>query len=433
LSQRLQSQLAPGSPLRSRAGAIAGSAAFQLADHDKSERAFEDALRDAQDDVDLNEALHGLALAATYGERPSVDARIAELGRLATRSRLPLNVARHASSVIARMRIGPGFRDGPYFDDALRVLDQVADPRARTSVLLNLSYALGLQCEYMQALELVDRMMDEIHAYGLGFAEPHGVWNRAFVKLGLRKFRETDTLLKSIEATLERRPLGHHAMNVAALRARLMMQLARSKEGLEQVKRDAELQAAPAMHAEYLATRALGQALLGDADAAQMNARMSEELSVASEVRVLTAGARAVIAASEGDTDSAALVVEEANRRNTWDPLICCVRASPALAKCLADQDHLRPTLERLYRRSSDLGLARKAGFRTPTVSDPSQLMTPREAEVLELMAHGLRNREIAAAFVISESTVKIHVRHVLEKLGAKSRTEAVARYQDMR
>ena len=48
-------------------------------------------------------------------------------------------------------------------------------------------------------------------------------------------------------------------------------------------------------------------------------------------------------------------------------------------------------------------------------------------------MAQGFRNREIAAAFVISESTVKIHVRHVLEKLGVKTRTQAVARYQDMR
>ena len=59
--------------------------------------------------------------------------------------------------------------------------------------------------------------------------------------------------------------------------------------------------------------------------------------------------------------------------------------------------------------------------------------MTPREREVLELMAQGFRNREIAAAFVISEATVKIHVRHVLEKLGVKTRTQAVARYQDMR
>ena len=150
-------------------------------------------------------------------------------------------------------------------------------------------------------------------------------------------------------------------------------------------------------------------------------------------MRILAAGVRAVVAAHDRDADAAALLVEEARRRNTWDPVICCVRASAPLAAILADQDDLRPILERLYRLSSDLGLARKAGFRASTIGDPTQLMTPRETEVLELMAQGFRNREIAAAFVISESTVKIHVRHVLEKLGVRTRTQAVARYQDMR
>ena len=159
----------------------------------------------------------------------------------------------------------------------------------------------------------------------------------------------------------------------------------------------------------------------------------AEALSVASEVRVLAEGARAITAADQGDSDAAARLVEEAQRRQTWDPVVCCVRASSTLASCLAAQDHLRPALERLYRLSSDRALARKAGLRSPSIGDPRQLMTPREAEVLELMAQGFRNREIAAAFVISEATVKIHVRHVLEKLGVKTRTQAVARYQDMR
>jgi LuxR family transcriptional regulator, maltose regulon positive regulatory protein len=433
LSSRLQDRLVPSSPLRSRASAIAGGAAFQLADYDRSESAFARALSDAADDVDLNEALHGLAIAAIYGERPSVDRRIDELGQLAGRSRSPLNVARHASSVIARMRIGPGFRDSPFFDDALRVLDQVTDPRARTSVLLNLSYALGLQCEYARSLDLVKRMIVEIETCGFEFARPHAHWNLAFVKVGLRRFREADTVLKSIESTIEQRPLGHHSMNVAALRGRLLMQLARHEEGFRHVKFEAEYQAAPAMHGEYLATRALGFALLGEEDAAMSAAASADALSVASEVHVLAEGARAILAAEARDSDRAAQLVHEARSRSTWDPAVCCVRASPTLASCLAAQDNLRPTLERLYRLSSDRGLARKAGFRSPSLGDPSQLMTPREAEVLELMAQGFRNREIAAAFVISEATVKIHVRHVLEKLGVKSRTQAVARYQDMR
>jgi DNA-binding NarL/FixJ family response regulator len=89
--------------------------------------------------------------------------------------------------------------------------------------------------------------------------------------------------------------------------------------------------------------------------------------------------------------------------------------------------------LERLYRLSGDRALARKAGFRSASIGDPAELFTEREAEVIELMAQGLRNREIAEAFVISEATVKVHVRHILEKLGAKSRTQAVALYKELR
>ncbi|HEV7763487.1 MAG TPA: response regulator transcription factor [Thermoanaerobaculia bacterium] len=53
--------------------------------------------------------------------------------------------------------------------------------------------------------------------------------------------------------------------------------------------------------------------------------------------------------------------------------------------------------------------------------------LTARELEVLSSMASGNRNREIAATLGITEMTVKIHVRHVMEKLGARDRTEAVA------
>jgi DNA-binding NarL/FixJ family response regulator len=52
--------------------------------------------------------------------------------------------------------------------------------------------------------------------------------------------------------------------------------------------------------------------------------------------------------------------------------------------------------------------------------------LTPREQEVLQLMAQGLQNKEIAAQLVISERTVKFHVSAILGKLGAGNRTEAV-------
>jgi two-component system, NarL family, response regulator len=53
--------------------------------------------------------------------------------------------------------------------------------------------------------------------------------------------------------------------------------------------------------------------------------------------------------------------------------------------------------------------------------------LTSRELEVLRLLARGLTNREIANVFRISESTVKNHVNHLLEKLDVTDRTEAVS------
>jgi DNA-binding CsgD family transcriptional regulator len=52
--------------------------------------------------------------------------------------------------------------------------------------------------------------------------------------------------------------------------------------------------------------------------------------------------------------------------------------------------------------------------------------MTPRELEILELIAKGLSNREIAERVFVSENTVKTHSSRVFEKLGAKRRTQAV-------
>jgi len=54
-------------------------------------------------------------------------------------------------------------------------------------------------------------------------------------------------------------------------------------------------------------------------------------------------------------------------------------------------------------------------------------LLTQREKAVLDLVRQGLTNREIAAAWFISENTVKVHLRNIMEKLHAHTRQEAVA------
>jgi LuxR family transcriptional regulator, regulator of acetate metabolism len=64
-----------------------------------------------------------------------------------------------------------------------------------------------------------------------------------------------------------------------------------------------------------------------------------------------------------------------------------------------------------------------------PAESRLDGLLTRREREVLDLMTSGATNIRIAEQLVISEGTVKSHVKHILRKLRAGNRAEAVARY----
>jgi DNA-binding NarL/FixJ family response regulator len=88
----------------------------------------------------------------------------------------------------------------------------------------------------------------------------------------------------------------------------------------------------------------------------------------------------------------------------------------------------MRGTLERLYSESRDHSLARRANVRRPATPDQLDELSPREREVLGLMSQGFKTADMAKALFISESTVKVHVRHIFEKLGVRTRAAAVAR-----
>jgi DNA-binding CsgD family transcriptional regulator len=69
-----------------------------------------------------------------------------------------------------------------------------------------------------------------------------------------------------------------------------------------------------------------------------------------------------------------------------------------------------------------------RSGRSWPDDDEPQEALTPREVQVLELLAEGLPNKAIAARLNISDQTVKFHVSAICGKLGAANRTDAVRR-----
>ena len=82
-----------------------------------------------------------------------------------------------------------------------------------------------------------------------------------------------------------------------------------------------------------------------------------------------------------------------------------------------------------------DLVLDLDGGF-TLTVNfalEPPVHLTPREIEVLQLVAEGMSNKEVAEVLVISPRTVETHVSNILHKLDVRKRAEAAQRYREAR
>jgi ATP/maltotriose-dependent transcriptional regulator MalT len=427
LAERLLPELPARHPLRSRTAAILGHSSFLLADFAEAEAAFADARESAQDERDEGEALHGLALANVFGERPGAARAVGALGR--RRHRSPTDLVRYATAQIAFRRfVHPhGLSGELHLETARLALGQVEDPRARSAVAYTVAGALAQRADYREAKTWLSVFFEDADKFGLEFALPYANWTAAQIALGLRRFAETERALQTVEDAAARSHDLHHELNARSLRARLLLQTGDTAGATACVAPPPPERLIPSWRGEYFATRALAFACAGEPDEAQMAAKQALRASRAPEIRLLAQAALSIATAS---TEAGVELIAAADRTNVWDPVVCALRSGRMLADALAKRDETRPKLERLYRRIDDQTLARRAGFRTRATRSPQELLSPREMEVLGLIARGYRNREISKALFIADSTTKIHVRHVLEKLGVRSRTEAAARLE---
>ncbi len=179
-----------------------------------------------------------------------------------------------------------------------------------------------------------------------------------------------------------------------------------------------------------------------DIDAATLRVAQLEELANASNSEVLRANAdlaRGQILRAQRNADAAHYFSSALYRLNAFDQSLLAARARFEMAQLTRDNDRAaaltwaRAALASFERLGAKQDAARVSEFLRSIGAPPRAVtrstadLTIREREVLNLLAHGLSNREIAERLVVSPKTVEHHVTQILSKLGARSRAEAAA------
>jgi len=187
------------------------------------------------------------------------------------------------------------------------------------------------------------------------------------------------------------------------------------------------------MQGDYFATRALVLACCRRADEAEHFSGLSESVTDQIDSRALLAYSRAIVAHLQDRADATSVLqfaLSESQATGNFDALVCAYRAVPSLLRAVKKLEDAKAYGARRVILSVDPALGQRAGFRSK--ADPLRpsggQLTHREHEVFDLLRQGLTNRQIGQSLWITESTAKAHVRHILAKLGARSRTEAARR-----
>jgi ATP/maltotriose-dependent transcriptional regulator MalT len=253
---------------------------------------------------------------------------------------------------------------------------------------------------------------------------------KALASLGLRDFGRAavyaDEALNRVSESA-----GTSVLSFQTARARVDLARGRPADAIDRLEATIGTPAPRSFEAEAMACRSLAHAALGEFGLAVDLADVAAATTHAAEVTVLVAAVRAIAAIAEGGDASgtARELIAHVGRTRNVDGFITAYRAFPRLLAFLATFKDLQVALRRITTLARDDQLARKTGLdvsrRRRRVPNDARL-SPRELEIYGLLRQGLKNREIASTLFISEVTVKVHLRHVFEKLGVRSRTEAV-------
>jgi ATP/maltotriose-dependent transcriptional regulator MalT len=430
LAKSVSATLPTSHPLKARGALLAGRAAHLAYRFEDAYSQYAEAVECSRSDYERSDAAWGLAVAAMYLEDERAGGAIDSLEavpRLRSKDLVRLDAARMYDWLFR------GHDRQPVFDEQVAELAAgLSDPWARSSWSYLRGTAMVLNARYEGAVQLLRGTLRDLGEFGLAFATPHVRWTLAAGELGRRRFSACDANLRAVERHAGHSRDLHFQLNARALRARMCLVQQQPDAALRLTCDDFSEIPSRAMYGEYLATRALSLAALGDKRRALEASSAAEEITRSEDVRVLSLAARAVAHLKHARIDAACgELLATASRSGVWDGLVCAVRTSPALLRQLVTSTIHEAELREVLLRSGDLELAKSVGLITRGVG-PTGRLTPREREVMEHVTQGRRNADIARSLFITVATVKRHLDSTYRKLGVRNRTEAIARYAEI-
>jgi LuxR family maltose regulon positive regulatory protein len=430
-ARNLARAIATDGPLASRVYLRAGQMAHIDDRHKEALRLFTAAKEQARTPRDLRNALWSRLLTlCDLEQRGEAESTLAELESLPALT--PDDLLRAGQGRLQFASRWGALADA--IESVAGVVDSVGDskdPLVRTGFLQTYGAALGLLARYREATPIAERQLEEAERYHLDWIVPHALQMGAVAQMGRRDFEgATKSIDRSVRLALEQGNL-HTQVNGLVLKARTYLCCGSAERAVEVLSNRDKPFTSPGMEGEYLATLGLCLACCGRTEEAFARTLESQHVSSQLDAEPMREFTHLVAAhVHDGAIESALYDKALRTARNTgnFDAFVCAYRAFPPLLDGLKDADPHDSKLFADLVIEVDPSHAEKIGLLAPTRSKhEKEPLTRREQEVLDLMCQGLANREIARALWISESTVKVHVHHVLAKMGVRSRTEAVA------